>query len=74
MYGTTIFGEDSGRLPPRTPIVWTPPPVKKKLDEPDFETVNNLGQWIEFTFCPVFAKGDEIYIRHDLPTGVMPPR
>ena len=44
MDGTTIVGEDSGRLPPRTPIVWTPPPVKKQLDEPDFETADNLGQ------------------------------
>ena len=26
--GTNIVGEESGRLPPRTPIDWTPAPVK----------------------------------------------
>ena len=31
MDGTTIFGEESGRLPSRTPIDWTPLPVKIKL-------------------------------------------
>ena len=69
--GTTIVGEESGRLPPRTPIDWTPPPVKK-LGEPEFKTVDNPGQWIKFTFCPVFAKGGGIYKRNDLPTVVIP--
>ena len=54
--GTTIVGEQSGRLPPRTPIDWTPPTVKTKLGETEFKTVDNPGQWSEFTFCPVFVK------------------
>ena len=42
--GTTIVGEDSGRLTPRPTIDWTHPPVNTKLDEPEFKTVNNPGQ------------------------------
>ena len=44
VYGTTTVGEESGRLPPRTAIDWTPPPVKENLNEPEFETVDNPGQ------------------------------
>ena len=54
--GTIIVGEESGRLTPRTPIDWTSLPVKIHLGEPYFETVDNPGQWSEFTFSPVFAK------------------
>ena len=71
--GTNIVGEESGRLQPRTPIYWTPPHVKINLGELKFETVDNPGQWSEFTFIPVFTKRDGIYKRHALPTGVMPP-
>ena len=69
--GTTIVGEESGRLPPRTPIDWTPPPVKN-LGETEFKTVDNPGQWIKFTFRPVFAKRGGIYKRNALPTLVIP--
>ena len=41
---TTIVSEESGRLPPRTPIDWTAPPVKTQLSEPEFETSDNPGQ------------------------------
>ena len=29
--GTTIVGEESGRIPPRTPIDWKPPHVKTQI-------------------------------------------
>ena len=32
--GTTIVGEDSGRIPPCTPIDWKPPPIKTQIGEP----------------------------------------
>ena len=54
--GTNIVGEESGRLPPHTTIDWTPLPVKTHIGEPEFENVDNPGQWSEFTFHPVFAK------------------
>ena len=63
---TTIVGEELGRIPPHTPIDWTPPPVKAQLGEPYCITVDNPGQWSEFTFCPVFSKGDGIYKIHAL--------
>ena len=69
--GTNIVGEESGRLPPRTPIDWTPTPVKTQLSEPEFDTVDNHGQCSEFTFQPVFAKGGGILKIHALPTGVI---
>ena len=53
---TTTVGEESGRLPPHTTIDWTPLPVKTHIGEPEFENVDNPGQWSEFTFHPVFAK------------------
>ena len=70
--GTTIVGEDSGKLPPRTTIYWASPPVKTQLSEPEFDTVNNPGQWSEFTFRPAFVKVGGMYKRHALSTGVMP--
>ena len=70
--GTTVFVDESWRLPPRTPIDWTPPPVKTRLGEPEFEPVDNPGQWSEFTFRPVFSKGVGIYKIHSLPTGFIP--
>ena len=54
--GTTIFGEESGRIPPRTHIDWTPPPVKTKLGEPEFETVENPGQWSDSPLSQSFQK------------------
>ena len=72
MDGTTIVGEDSGGIPPRTPIDLTLPPVKTQLGEPEFETVNNPGQWSEFNFLLVFSKGFNIYKINALPIGVMP--
>ena len=54
--GTTIVGKESGRLPPHTNIDWTPPPVRTNIGEPEFNTVDNPDQWIEFTFLPVFEK------------------
>ena len=70
--GTTIVGEESRRILPRTPIGWTPLPFKTQLVEPEFDTVDNPGQWSDFTFRTVFAKGGGIYKIHALPTGVMP--
>ena len=52
----TIVGEESGRLPPRTPVDWIPLHVKTQLGKPEFKTVDNPGHWNEFTFSPVFAK------------------
>ena len=70
---TNIVGEESGKIPPRTQIDWTPPPVKRELGETEFETADNPGHWSEFTFIPVFAKLGGMYIINALPTGVMPP-
>ena len=72
LYGMTIVGEDSGRLPPLTPIDLTLKLVKTQLGETEFNTVNNPGQWSEFTFRPVFVKVGGMYKRHALSTGVMP--
>ena len=69
--GTTIVGEESGRLPPRTPVDWKPPPVKTHIGAPEFKTDDNPGQWSEYTFHLVFAKGGGIYKRHALPTVTM---
>ena len=68
----TIVGEDSGRLPPLTPIDLTLKLVKTQLGETEFNTVNNPGQWSEFTFRPVFVKVGGMYKRHALSIGVMP--
>jgi hypothetical protein len=53
---------------PGTPPDWIPPP--RKFDEPEFSTINNPGEWSEFTFRPEFNKSS--YLRHSLPTGCTP--
>ena len=69
----TIVGIDSDRLPPCTTIHWTPLTIKTQHGEPELKTVENPGQWSEFTFHPVFEKGGGFYKRHALPTGFMTP-
>ena len=72
VYGITVFGEDSWRIPSGNPIDWTPPSVKTNLGEPEFDIVNNPGQCSEFTFCRVFSKGGGIYKIHALPVLFIP--
>ena len=46
----------------------------KSKGEPSFLNINNPGNWLEYTFCPEFAKKDigGNYTCHPLPTGVLP--
>ena len=74
MDGRTIVGEELWILKPRTPIDLKPPPVKTQLGEQDFKTVNNPGQWSEFTLRPVFAEVGYMYKRYVLPTGLPLPQ
>jgi hypothetical protein len=58
---------------PSAPPDWTPPIPKTEKGEPTFESVDNPGQWPEFTYRSKFLKtGDKKYAHHALPTGARP--
>ena len=61
-------------LPTRgVPEGWEPPPVKTHKGEPEFESVDNPGDWNRFVFAPKFdTKGTKRYKYHALPSGAMP--
>ena len=62
------------------PDDWIIPEKKKNCEnqEPDFENVDNPGNWNSFIFRPIYKKvgvGDNAkytYLRHELPTGCSP--
>ena len=62
--------------PPGPPEGWVPPQPIRNTTVPDFEDVDNPGQWSSFTFQPKYkrdARGklsDCLY--HALPTGATP--
>jgi hypothetical protein len=58
---------------PSVPSDWTPPIAKTEKGEPTFESVDNSGQWPEFTYQSKFLKtGDKKYAHRALPTGARP--
>jgi hypothetical protein len=58
---------------PSAPSDWTPPIPKAEKGEPVFETVDNPGEWAQFTYRPKFQKtGTKNYAHHSLPTGARP--
>ena len=63
----------------KAPDDWIPPDKKEEGDnEPDFEDVDNPGNWSNFIFRPVYKKEGRgkdakyTYIKHELPTGCTP--
>ena len=36
---------------------WRPPPAKTEKGEPQFEIINNPGEWSSLTLCPEFIMG-----------------
>jgi hypothetical protein len=60
-------------LMPSAPSDWTAPIPKAEKGEPTFESVDNPGEWPQFTYCPKFQKtGTKNYAHHSLPTGARP--
>ena len=55
----------------QAPSDWSPKQPFYDRGEPDFEDVDNPGEWPSFCFRPKF-KDHKKYIRHALPTGAMP--
>ena len=59
---------------PKTPAGWQRP-AKRDPDEPDFEDLDNPGEWSDYVYRPVYRKegrGNTAtykYVRHELPTG-----
>ena len=59
---------------PRVPRNWIAPLVHPERNEPDFEDVDNPGEWPRYCFQPKYlsrAKNAR-YTRHVLPTGAVP--
>ena len=57
---------------PGTPPDWVAPDPKTAQGEPDFTSVDNPGNWSDFTFRPQFKTPSGPYICHALPTGATP--
>ena len=57
---------------PSIPEDWVPATQKVQKGEPDFDEVDNPGQWCNFTFCPEFAASGGAYTKHTLPTAATP--
>lgn len=65
--------EDFDKKVTKPPENWSAPPKKDKK-EPDFNEIDNPGNWPEYIFRPVYSKvrNKVKYIGHALPTGCMP--
>ena len=69
--------DEDTKLPVR-PKDWQPKPPNTKLNEPNFDVVDNPGNWCEYTFLAKFGtdgKGKDKkkkYLHHALPTGCTP--
>ena len=50
-----LSGAPSGWYPPEPPDDWKPWPRKVKSGEPEFSTIDNPGNWSEFTYRPTFS-------------------
>ena len=60
-------------LMPSAPSDWTAPIPKAEKGEPTFASVDNPGEWPQFSYCPKFLKtGTKNYAHHSLPTGARP--
>ena len=59
---------------PGPPTDWKPPSIKVEKGETHFESVDNPGNWYEYTFRPKFEKKSSggHYQGHTLPTGATP--
>jgi hypothetical protein len=67
-----IWGCPVGWKQPAAPEGWTPPAADTAHGEPEFDNVDNPGNWSSFTFRPKFKKtkgGQKEYLYHALPTG-----
>ena len=53
-------------------------PAKKDIEEPDFNAIDNPGNWNQFIFRPIYDKSGRgatakyKYVHHELPTGCTP--
>lgn len=63
----------------RSPEEWKIPKKKdSNRNEPDFDKIDNPGNWSSFIFQPVYKKvgtgkdAKYTYIKHELPTGCTP--
>lgn len=56
---------------PKAPEDYVPAPVKTEQGEPEFESVDNPGNWNRYCFAPTFNKQKQ-YAGHQLPTGIRP--
>ena len=60
---------------PSAPNDWKVPTVQTAKGEPDFDSVDNPGEWPRYCYRPVFVKGGKDagkYKHHQLPTGARP--
>ena len=64
-----IDGAPEGWLPPKAPDNWMHMPSMAK-GEPPFASIENPGNWSDFTFRPKFDKGT--YSHHEMPAGAVP--
>lgn len=70
-----LHGAPHGWTPPSEPEGWkVPKPWKNTACPEDFESVDDPGQWSDFTCCQAkcTTKGKSKCIHHCLPTGVVP--
>ena len=62
--------DDLEKFIPSIPESWEP--SERKVDEPEFSSVDNPGNWNQYIFRPEFEKGGGKYKGHFQATGVTP--
>jgi hypothetical protein len=71
LLGGALPGAPVGWFSPTAPDTWKPMLQRVAKVEPAFESVNNLGNWSNFTFCPKFSGKNRsgTYTHHAAPAG-----
>ena len=57
------------------PPEWKMPEPKIEIKEPNFDSVDNPGSWVAYSFRPKYKKekgGPKKYEKHQLPSGCTP--
>lgn len=67
-----IRGLKKGVKMPEKPEGWTPRPVDPSKGEPDFNEVDNPGNWSRYCFRPNFQKRGGQFVKYQLPTLAQP--
>ncbi len=68
---SSLYGEPPGWSAPSAPDDWNPT-ININCGEPQFEDVDNPGDWSTHTFRPMFEPRGGKYICHAMPASAVP--